>query len=133
MEFTGEVKKKIVKSGVTKNGADFKAFQYKIEEVTGGMYPQAMLADVFGDKVEELNVGDHVTVHFNMKCNEYEGKLYGKNDVWKLTGLVRGTSAQEMESSVATYDPLAGMPQPSASTAASEAGATGAPEEDLPF
>lgn len=106
MEFTGEVKKKIVKTGVTKAGNAYKAFQYKIEEVTGGLYPQSMLADVFGDKVEELNEGDQVTVHFNMKCNEYEGKLYGKNEVWRISDLVRGSSVQEQQS----YDPLASVP-----------------------
>jgi hypothetical protein len=45
---------------------------------------------VFGDeKVQNLtkyqNVGDTVTVEFNVNCNEYNGKYYTTLSAWKIS------------------------------------------------
>lgn len=82
MEFTGVITKRIDKSGVSKKGDPFVAYQYRIEEPSG-QFPQSLLGETFGDKVVVMNEGDHVTVQYNVRCDEYEGRLYGKNNIWK--------------------------------------------------
>ena len=101
MEFKGIVRKRLDKSGVSKTGKDFIAYQYKIEEAEG-QYPQSLLGDIFGDKLEVLNVGDVVTVTYNVKCDEYDGKLYGKNNVWKVD-----VNSKAYASAPVVVDPLA--------------------------
>lgn len=106
MEFTGIVRKRIDKSGTSKKGEAFVAYQYKIEEAEG-QYPQSLLADVFGDKLEILNVGDNVTVTYNVKCDEYQDKLYGKNNMWKVDVNSRANAQAVNASAPVVVDPLA--------------------------
>lgn len=96
MEFTGRVTHVLDKSGISKKNEPFIAWQYRIEEMEG-QYPQSLCADVFGDKVEKLSEGDVVTVTCNVKCDEYQGKLYGKNNVWKVKILTRGVGGMAPE------------------------------------
>lgn len=84
MKFTGKVTAAIDKSGISKQEKPFIAWQYRLEE-TEGQYPQSCLIDVFGDRTDKLNVGDIAEVDFSMKCDEYQGKLYGKNNAWRIT------------------------------------------------
>ena len=96
MKFTGKVTAAIDKSGISKQEKPFIAWQYRLEE-TEGQYPQSCLIDVFGDRTDKLNVGDIAEVDFNMKCDEYQGKLYGKNNAWRITVITAsaGVSASQ--------------------------------------
>lgn len=84
MKFTGRVTKAVDKSGLNKEGKPFTAWQYCLEE-EGVQYPQSCLLETFGDRTSKPNIGDVIEAEFNMKCTEYEGKLYGRNNAWKIT------------------------------------------------
>ena len=111
MKFTGKVTAAIDKSGISKQEKPFIAWQYRLEE-TEGQYPQSCLIDVFGDRTDKLNVGDIAEVDFNMKCDEYQGKLYGKNNAWRITVITAaaGVSAPQPVTQSNTQ-PLVDAPQ----------------------
>ena len=124
MKFTGKVTAAIDKSGISKQDKPFIAWQYRLEE-TEGQYPQSCLIDVFGDRTDKLNVGDIAEVDFNMKCDEYQGKLYGKNNAWKITVITAATGGSPADTG-----------QQEAKTSPTvEAQSTGSEEatDDLPF
>lgn len=131
MEFKGRVAEIFDRSGISKEGKPFKAYQILIEEQVG-QYPQSGIFDIFGEKVEIPNMGDEVTVQFNMKANEWQGKYFGKNNIWKIEFDSRASS----EPSVAP-DPLdnigigAKYTQAAANQAQIETSDPGA--DDLPF
>ena len=83
MKFKGIVTHVVEKSGLNKKGEPYVAYQYRIEENTPS-YPQSMIGDVFGDKVEVLREGQLVEVDFNLRTDEYQGRWYGKNAIWKV-------------------------------------------------
>lgn len=85
MKFKGKVIQKLDKSGVSKkDNTPFKSFSYVIEEMEG-QYPQKGVFDTFGDKVEDLNIGDVVEVDYNLRANEWQGKWFGSNQIWRVT------------------------------------------------
>lgn len=106
MEFSGIVIAVIDKSGVSKNtGNAFKAAQVVVQEDRQN-YPQVGVFDLFGEKVNYPNVGDTVSVEFNLKGQEYEGKWYGKINGWKVQ-VLQAASPAPTAYETATADPLA--------------------------
>jgi single-strand DNA-binding protein len=58
---------------------------------TNDKYPQTVQLDFINDKVKELlkfNVGDNVSVDFNVRSNEYKGKYYTNLQGWKIAQLL---------------------------------------------
>lgn len=83
MEFKGVVTDVQDKSGTSKKGEAFSACQFVVEEQKD-RYPQSAVFDMFGDRIPVPSVGDSVVVSFNMKASEWNGKYFGKNNVWKI-------------------------------------------------
>jgi hypothetical protein len=57
-----------------------------IEEVEW-KYPNSLIIDVLGDNVKEVNtykVWEQVSVEYNAKANEYNGKRYNGLRLWKI-------------------------------------------------
>ena len=57
-----------------------------IEEVEW-KYPNSIIIDVLGDNVPEVNtykVWEQVSVEYNAKANEYNGKRYNGLRLWKI-------------------------------------------------
>ncbi len=94
MEFKGVVTDVQDKSGTSKKGEPFTAYQIVVEEQTD-RYPQSGVFDIFGDRVDVPAIGDEVNVHFSLQANEWQGKYYGKNNVWKIEVLGAGQSAPQ--------------------------------------
>jgi hypothetical protein len=84
MNFYGRVEHVIDKSGTKKDGTPFTATQYVVTETTPS-YPQSGLFETYGDRAGTAKVGDEVEVEFNFRCDEYQGKYFGKNSAWKIT------------------------------------------------
>lgn len=84
MNFYGRVEAIVDKSGTKKDGTPFIAAQYVVTETTPS-YPQSGLFETFGDRAGTAKVGDEVEVEFNLRCDEYQGKYFGKNSAWKIT------------------------------------------------
>lgn len=101
MEFKGQVISVINKSGTSKEGKSFEAYQFVVEEQIKE-YPQSAVFDIFGDRVKVPNIGDVVTIQFNMRANEWQGKYFGKNNAWKIE--VEASSTPDI-----TPDPLANI------------------------
>lgn len=58
-----------------------------IVTVPDGNYPQDISLEFLNDKVDLLNdfqVGDEVTVAFNLRGREYNGKYYNNLIAWKI-------------------------------------------------
>ncbi len=36
------------------------------------------------DEIKSVPIGTMLTVHFNLKCRENQGKFYGSNAIWKI-------------------------------------------------
>ncbi len=58
-----------------------------VVETVDGQYPQMVKFECVKEKtalVEGLNRGDQVTVHFDIRGNEYQGKYFVNLNCWKL-------------------------------------------------
>ena len=53
---------------------------------TEGEYPQSIAIECFNKQaeLEKICVGAMCDVLFNVDANEYKGKIYGKNKLWKF-------------------------------------------------
>lgn len=86
MKFVGIITHIIDRSGVSKNGEPFNAYQFRVEEKTVS-YPQAILLDCYGDKYKGHIIGQYIEAEFNLRCDIFDGKLFGKCSAWKITVL----------------------------------------------
>lgn len=87
MELTGKIIQVLeARSGVSKSsGNSWKTQEYVIE--TQEQYPHRMLFNIFGeDKIQQaaINVGDEVTVSFDINCHEYNGRWFNDIRAWKV-------------------------------------------------
>ena len=53
---------------------------------TEGEYPQSIAVECFNkeSELDKICVGATCDVLFNVEANEYKGKIYGKNKLWKF-------------------------------------------------
>ena len=111
-----------VKEGKTKDGKEWSSIDFVAEE-TEGQYPQKGVFSLFksGEYIKNAKefskynkIGDVVVIDFSMKANEYEGRYYGANSVFKInkeTGTQSSEVSQEpstifFDSSIADSDLL---------------------------
>jgi hypothetical protein len=76
----------------------FKAREFVIE--TSGEYPQFVKFQLTQDKcsvVDKFNEGDEVTVHFDLRGREWQGKYFTNLNAWKIEGGNSGGSATPMQ------------------------------------
>ena len=125
MEITGKI---IVacepRGGVSqRTGNSWKMQEFVIETVE--QYPRKCMFSVFGeDRLREFNiqVGETVTVSFDIDAREYNGRWYNDIRAWRV---VRGAAP------VPGASPVADIPAPTAP--AQPAAPASEPEDDLPF
>lgn len=66
---------------------------------TGGKYPQKLLFQAFGKRAsicDDLEIGQTVNIHFNIKGNEYNERVYINLDAWKVE-IIGGQSAGQFD------------------------------------
>ena len=93
MELTveGKIKQILpIESGTSKAGKDWKKQGFVLD--TGAQYNSEICFSIFGDeKVDNFlkfnNVGDNVTVKFNVSSREHNGKWYHNIDAWMVKKL----------------------------------------------
>lgn len=92
MEITGKIIAVLPeRGGISKTGNEWKTQEYVIE--THEQYPKKVCFNVFGtDKIAQFNiqVGDEMTVSFDINAREYNGRWYNDIRAWKVE---RGTAA----------------------------------------
>lgn len=134
-----EIKGKITvvlpeRSGTSKAGNPWRTREYVLE--TLDTYSKKVHFDFFGDKADQfpLNVGDIITLSFDIESREYQGRWFTS---------IRGWKAEKLDPSMAVAAG-APAPAPAAATVYPGAGAPPVPQapaafpagdgtEDLPF
>lgn len=126
MEITGKI---IVacepRGGVSqRTGNSWKMQEFVLE--TMEQYPRKCMFNVFGeDKLREMNiqVGEVLTVSFDIDAREYNGRWYNDIRAWRVT---RGAAAPAAQPA-----PVADIPAPA--EVPSPAQNVSGPVDDLPF
>jgi hypothetical protein len=89
MEVTGTIKQILnVEQGTSKAGKEWKKLNFVLES-KDGEYTNTICFDVFGEeKVDNFvkfnNVGDNVTVSFNVSSREYNERWYTQTSAWMV-------------------------------------------------
>lgn len=108
---------------------------------TGGEYPQQIPFEMTGEKADLSNdvaVGEYITMHFNLRGNEYNGRYYVNLRGWKIDkATVGGAPTPPPPADPLAEEPKAPAPKKAPAKAAKkkEAPAPAPVEEDddLPF
>ena len=95
MEITGKIIIALPEmSGTSKAGNAWKKREYVLE--TQETYPKKVFFNFFGDRVDQypLNVGDEVTVSFDIDSREFNGRWYTDIRAWKAEKAGVGSSCR---------------------------------------
>ena len=68
------------------SGTEWKRQAAVIE--TEDQYPKKMVFDMFNDKIKPLQIGEIITVHFNVDAKEWQGKWFNQLTAWKIESVV---------------------------------------------
>lgn len=116
------------KSGTSARGTQWSSQTAVIE--THEQYPKRVAFDVLGDKITEFNlqVGEEVTVSFDINAREYNGKWWNSVNAWQV---VRQGGQQAQQAA------MAGAPNPmnpnNPFPPAQQPGAPAGQADNLPF
>lgn len=122
-DITGEI---IVISDTQEFASGFKKREFVIK-TSEEKYPQSLKFELVKeacDKLNTLDVGDTVTVAFNLQGNEYNGKFYVNLRAWKITGEGNQEPAPPRQSTQNRAKP------PAATTALTDSFSE---DDDIPF
>jgi len=101
MEIKGKIIHKLpAASGVSKAGNEWNKQEYVLE--TFDTYPKKVFFDFFGERANQypLEVGDTVTLSFDIESREYNGRWYTS---------IRGWKAEKEAAPAADQQPTAGQ------------------------
>jgi hypothetical protein len=87
--------------------------EFVIKSTDDGEYPQDIKFELVKDKtalVDKYKLGDKVTVHFNVRGREYNGKYYVNLVAWKLDGQGLAANPVQQQSAAATTTPQDDIP-----------------------
>ena len=122
-EITGKIIAVLpTKSGTSARGTQWSSQTAVIE--THEQYPKRVAFDVLGDKITEFNlqVGEEVTVSFDINAREYNGKWWNSVNAWQV---VRQVCQQAPMQGGYNMSPQAGAQAAQAAQQAYMAGASG--------
>lgn len=124
MEISGKIIQSFDKiEGISKAGNAWKKKEYVLE--THDQYPRKVFFNFFGDRVDQfpLNVGEEVTISFDIESREFNGRWYTDIRAWKAEKAGQGMQSQPDMPSQLPPDNLA----PASDFIPGE------PTDDLPF
>ena len=130
-EITGKIIAVLpTKSGTSARGTQWSSQTAVIE--THEQYPKRVAFDVLGDKIAEFNlqVGEEVTVSFDINAREYNGKWWNSVNAWKV---VRQVGQQAPMQGGYNMNPQASAQAAKAAQQASMAGAPNPMNPNNPF
>lgn len=122
-EITGKIIAVLpTKSGTSARGTQWSSQTAVIE--THEQYPKRVAFDVLGDKITEFNlqVGEEVTVSFDINAREYNGKWWNSVNAWQV---VRQVVQQAPVQGGYNMNPQSGVNAAQAANQAAMAGAYG--------
>ena len=88
MEISGKIIAILpLQSGTGRNGSEWKKQDYVIE--THDQYPKKMCFNLWGDRIDQFTIqmGEEVTVSFDIDCREWNGKWFNDIRAWMLSFL----------------------------------------------
>ncbi len=111
-----EIKGKIItvlpeQSGVSKaSGNAWKKREYVLE--TQETYPRKVMFDFFGERADQypLNVGDEITLSFDIESREYNGRWYTNIRGWKAEKTAGGPQVATGANFPSDFPPAASNP-----------------------
>lgn len=117
------------RSGTSARGTQWSSQTAVIE--THEQYPKRVAFDVLGDKITEFNlqVGEDVTVSFDINAREYNGRWFNSVNAWNVIRQTQQATAQApagVAQPSAPYAPPAQPQQPQSTAPSSDS-------DDLPF
>ena len=130
-EITGKIIAVLpTKSGTSARGTQWSSQTSVIE--THEQYPKRVAFDVLGDKITEFNlqVGEEVTVSFDINAREYNGKWWNSVNAWQV---VRQVGQQAPIQGGDNMSPQAGAKSAQAAQQAAMAGAYGQKNSSNPI
>ena len=87
MKLRGEIKSINEKFFTAKDGSETKYLEVKVEQ-KDEQYPMSIVANVFGDKVENFlkfnKVGNYGDLSINVRVKESKGRLFNSISVWRF-------------------------------------------------
>ena len=96
MDITGKIIAVLpTRSGTSARGTQWSSQTAVIE--THEQYPKRVAFDVLGDKIKEFNlqVGEEVTVSFDINAREFNGKWFNSVNAWHVTRVDSQQGAQQ--------------------------------------
>lgn len=124
-------------NGIAKStGNPWKKRDYVLE--THDQIPRKIAFDLFGDKVDQypLQIGDEITLSFDIESREYQGRWYTNIRGWKVDKVGAQAPAQQMPPVSDPFGPApAAAPAAQYAPPAVQAATPVAPNnpDDLPF
>jgi hypothetical protein len=84
MQFKGAVRQITQQqTGTSKSGKDWTKQNIVVEEIVD-QFPNSILFEAFNKPLDGIGIGMIVTVDYNAKVSEYEGKFYNSMQIWKI-------------------------------------------------
>ena len=100
MKLRGEIKTITEKFFTSKDGAETKYLEVKVEQ-KDEQYPMSIVANVFGDKVENFlkfnKVGAYGDLSINVRVKESNGRLFNSVSVWRFDKVETAPAPAEQE------------------------------------
>ena len=130
-EITGKIIAVLpTKSGTSARGTQWSSQTAVIE--THEQYPKKVAFDVLGDRIAEFNlqVGEEVTVSFDINAREFNGKWFNSVNAWQV---VRQCGHQAPMQGVCNMNPQAGAQYAQAAQQAAMYGAPNPMNPNNPF
>ena len=130
-EITGKIIAVLpTKSGTSARGTQWSSQTAVIE--THEQYPKRVAFDVLGDRIAEFNlqVGEEVTVSFDINAREFNGKWFNSVNAWQV---VRQCGHQDPMQGVYNMNPHAGAQYAQAAQQAAMYGAPNPMNPNNPF
>lgn len=126
MKVTGKITAVLSESsGMSKSGKPWRKREYIVTyDSSNPTYPKSILFSVMGDKIDQLNIQQHVDYELDIDftTREYNGRYYLQASCWKASPIsavvTPATPAPAQQAWEAVPPPQTAPP---------------APEEDLPF
>ncbi|MBQ7157622.1 MAG: DUF3127 domain-containing protein [Bacteroidaceae bacterium] len=113
-----------------KTGSMWMSQEYVLE--TSEQYPKRMCFNVWGeDKIRQfgIQVGQELTVSFDIDAREYQGRWYNSLRAWKVEPFVQGAIPQPATAAAPVSDPFAAAPAAQAAQTFENTES----QDDLPF
>lgn len=117
-----------------RTGSNWKSQDFVVE--THEQYPRKCVFSVFGeDRLKEFNiqVGDEVTVSFDIDAHEYNGRWYNNIRAWRVVRVDPNSAPSVGMPDMGAVPPPTGAPFPAADTTSPATPIAEGTTDDLPF